>query len=38
MKAVSVRELKNNPLAALRVARKNPLIVLNLGLKSSDTL
>ncbi len=28
MKAVSVRELKNNPSAALRAARENPVIVL----------
>ena len=29
MKAVSVRELKNNPSAALRAARKQPVMVLN---------
>lgn len=29
MKAVSVRELKNNPSAALRAARKDPVMVLN---------
>ena len=29
MKAVSVRELKNNPSAALRAARENPVMVLN---------
>ena len=29
MKAVSVRELKNNPSAALRDARENPVMVLN---------
>ena len=30
MKAVNVRELKNNPSAALRAARKHPIMVLNL--------
>lgn len=29
MKAVSVRELKNNPSAALRSAREGPVVVLN---------
>lgn len=29
MKAVSVRELKNNPSAALREAREHPVMVLN---------
>ena len=29
MKAVSVRELKNNPSAALREARERPVMVLN---------
>ena len=29
MKAVSVRELKNNPSAALRAAREDPVMVLN---------
>ena len=29
MKVVSVRELKNNPSAALRAAHDNPVIVLN---------
>ncbi len=29
MKAVSVRELKNNPSAALRAAREQPVMVLN---------
>ena len=29
MKAVSVRELKNNPSAALRDAREHPVMVLN---------
>ncbi len=29
MKAVSVRELKNNPSAALRAAREYPVMVLN---------
>ena len=29
MKAVNVRQLKNNPSAALRLARKGPVIVLN---------
>ena len=29
MKAVSVRELKNNPSAALRAARAQPVMVLN---------
>ena len=29
MKAVSVRDLKNNSFAALRAARKHPAIVLN---------
>lgn len=29
MKAVSVRELKNNPSAALRAAREQPVVVLN---------
>lgn len=29
MKAVSVRELRNNPSAALRAAHENPVIVLN---------
>ena len=29
MKAVSVRELKNNPSAALRAARKQPVVVLD---------
>ena len=29
MKAVSVRELKNNPSAAIRAAHENPVIVLN---------
>ena len=29
MKAVSVRELKNNPSAALRAAREHPVMVLN---------
>ncbi len=29
MKAVSVRELKNNPSAALRAARAHPVMVLN---------
>lgn len=29
MKAVSVRELKNNPSAALRQAREHPVMVLN---------
>lgn len=29
MKAVSVRELKNNPSAALRAAREEPVMVLN---------
>ena len=29
MKAVSVRELKNNPSAALRTAREQPVMVLN---------
>lgn len=29
MKAVSIRELKNNPSAALRSARKQPVMVLN---------
>ena len=29
MKAFSVRELKNNPSAALRSARENPVMVLN---------
>ncbi len=29
MKAVSVRELKNNPSAALRAARQDPVMVLN---------
>jgi len=29
MKAVNVRQLKNNPSEALRQARKNPVVVLN---------
>ena len=29
MKAVSVRELKNNPAAALRAAHEHPVVVLN---------
>ena len=29
MKAVSIRELKNNPSAALREAREHPVMVLN---------
>lgn len=29
MKAVSIRELKNNPSAALRAAREPPVMVLN---------
>ena len=29
MKAVSIRELKNNPSAALRAARAHPVMVLN---------
>jgi antitoxin (DNA-binding transcriptional repressor) of toxin-antitoxin stability system len=29
MKAVNIRELKNNPSEALREARKNPVVVLN---------
>lgn len=29
MKAVSIRELKNNPSEALREARKHPVLVLN---------
>ena len=29
MKAVSIRELKNNPSAALRAAREHPVMVLN---------
>lgn len=29
MKAVNIRELKNNPSEALREARRNPVIVLN---------
>ncbi|MCY4484271.1 MAG: UPF0175 family protein [Spirochaetaceae bacterium] len=29
MKAVSIRELKNNPAAALREAREHPVMVLN---------
>jgi predicted HTH domain antitoxin len=29
MKAVNVRQLKNNPSEALRMARKQPLIVMN---------
>ena len=29
MKAVSVRELKNNPSAALRAARGHPVVVMN---------
>jgi predicted HTH domain antitoxin len=29
MKAVSVRQLKNNPSEALRMARKHPVVVMN---------
>jgi len=29
MKAVNIRQLKNNPSAALRMARQNPVVVMN---------